>query len=67
MNRKVVGTLARMVNVITVERPQDLAFEGKGLATALKNNTLYVNLINNRLEIDEIYIYRGKILNLRKN
>jgi len=34
--------VAHKFNVIPVERPQDLAFEGKGTISSIKNNILQV-------------------------
>ena len=59
-----MGFFAKKVNVIPVERPQDLAFKGEGMITCLKDNVLYVNFGNYK---DIYVIYRVNQLNSQKS
>jgi hypothetical protein len=47
-----------------VERPQDLAFEAKGLVIGLKNNII---LVKNFLKLKNLEFFRAKTLNLPRN
>lgn len=42
VRRPVIGHIAKMINVVPVERPQDLAKNGKGKILAIKNSILKV-------------------------
>lgn len=46
VRRRVIGDLAKMIHVVPVERPQDLAKPGKGKILAIVNSILKVKTKN---------------------
>lgn len=42
VRRRVIGDIAKLINVVPVERPQDLAKNGKGKIINIKNSILKV-------------------------
>lgn len=42
VRRRVIGDIAKLINVVPVERPQDLAKNGKGKIVNIKNSILKV-------------------------